>query len=254
MDYTGNYRDKRDSPAYQAAIKRRISRNAKIGNIRKMPPEVRALADALDADSSERYERNVRKYSNEQRRDEGMESIEWHLENHTPFWSGSEHHQCSNAETVIDARDWDNFGDKLVASWIVFGKLSEKQMEWVLKLPKQMAERAKKFSAAQEARKGSEWQGELKERLRDLSLTVTFIKTIESGYGYEARTSLLIKFVDADGNEFGTFGSGQTLWTLEKGDEVILTGTVKEHSTYQEIKQTFLTRCKVEPAKEASNG
>ena len=115
-------------------------------------------------------------------------------------------------------------------------------MEWVLKLPQKNADRDQARADAQEARKGSEWVGKLKERLRDLSLTVTFTTRIESDFG----ASKLVKFVDAEGNEFGTFGSGMSIWGLEKGDEVILTGTVKEHSTYQEIKQTMLSRCKVQ--------
>lgn len=252
MDYTGNYQDKRDSPAYQAAIKRRIARNAKIGNLRKMPPEVRALADHLDARETEKYNRTERQRMLDSYEPyPGDMTPEEYVDSWIPFWAGSEQHQVSNAGRVIDCHDWKDFGDKLVASWIVFGKLSEKQMEWVKKLPKKNAERDQAFLDAQEARKGSTWIGEIGERLRDLSLTVTFETRIETDFG----ASKLVKFVDADGNEFGTFGSGNSVWILEKGDEVILTGTVKEHSTYQEIKQTMLSRCKVsEQPKEASNG
>lgn len=252
MDYTGNYRDKRDSPAYQAAIKRRISRNAKIGNLRKMPPEVRALADHLDARDLAEYNRTTRQkmIDNWEPYPDDEMTAEEYADSWKPFWSGSEHSQCFNAQRVIDAHDWKDFGDKLVAAWIVFGKLSEKQMEWVLKLPQKNADRDQARADAQEARKGSSWVGELKERLRDLSLTVTFTTRIESDFG----TSKLVKFVDAEGNEFGTFGSGMSIWGLEKGDEVILTGTVKEHSTYQEIKQTMLSRCKVKEEEVASNG
>ncbi len=250
MDYTGNYRDKHDSPAYQAAIKRRIKRNALIGNFRRMPPEVRALADHLDARQTEKFNRTER-----QRMLDSYEPYpddmtpEEYVDSWIPSWAGPEQHQCSHAQLIIDCADWKDFGDKLVASWIVFGKLSEKQMEWVKKLPKKNQERDQAFIDAQEARKGSEYIGEIGERLRDLSLTVTFETRIETDFG----ASKLVKFVDADGNEFGTFGSGNSVWILEKGDEVILTGTVKKHETYKEIKQTMLSRCKVAEPEEASN-
>lgn len=237
---------KHDDPRYQAAIDRRIKHNAKIGNLRRMPAQVRTLADALDAEQRERFEFNVRKYSNEQRADEGMESIEWQLENWSPLWGGSEHSQVSHAQNIIDNQDrgdgHGHFGLKLVAAWIVFGKLSPKQMKWVRKLPREMAGRAKAREEVQEARKGSAWVGDVGERLRGLSVTVMFETHIESEWG----GAKLVKFTDTDGNEFGWFGSGVAIYDLKKGDEVILTGTVKKHDTYQGIKQTMLTRCLVE--------
>lgn len=237
---------KHDDPRYQAAIDRRIKHNAKIGNLRRMPAEVRALADSLDADQRERHERNLRSMDNAERAAEGLESIEWHLENWTPWWGGSEHSQVGHARNIIEDQDRGDsnggFGPKLVAAWIIFGKLSPKQMKWVRNLPREMAKRAKAREDAQEARRGSEWVGDVGERLRGLSVTVMFETHIESEWG----GSKLVKFSDADGNEFGWFGSGLSIWDLKKGDEVILTGTVKKHDTYQGIKQTMLSRCSIE--------
>ena len=58
---------------------------------------------------------------------------------------------------------------------------------------------------------------------------------------------------DADGNTF-TWKTGNTLYiptcdgdfvVANKGDTVVLKGTIKEHSEYKDEKQTVLTRCKV---------
>lgn len=241
--------DKYSNPRYQAAIKRRIAYNAKVGNLRKMPPEVRALADTLDADARRHYERRLARMDDEERIRNDYESAEWHLENFTGKWGGNERSQVSVATTIIDQGS-DNwlFGDKLVAAFIVYGRLSEKQMDWVRNLPEKMIEKEKERAEAKEARRGSEWVGDLKERLRDLSLTVTFTKVFEGG---EWGATMLVRFTDADGNEFAWFGTGADAWKLDKGDEVILTGTVKKHTTYDGIKETVLTRCKVTSDSEA---
>jgi hypothetical protein len=237
---------KHDDPRYQAAISRRIKHNAKIGNLRRMPAEVRALADALDTDQRVRFERDLLKMDNHERAHEGLMSIEEHLEMWSPAWGGSEHSQVSHAQVIIDLQDRGDsnggFGPKLVAAWIVFGKLSPKQMKWVRNMPGEMAKRAKAREDAQEARKGSEWVGSVGERLRGLAVTVMFETHIESEWG----GAKLVKFTDGDGNEFGWFGSGVAIYDLKKGDEVILTGTVKKHDTYQGIKQTMLTRCAIQ--------
>jgi hypothetical protein len=115
-------------------------------------------------------------------------------------------------------------------------------MKWVRNMPGEMAKRAKAREDAQEARKGSEWVGSVGERLRGLAVTVMFETHIESEWG----GAKLVKFTDGDGNEFGWFGSGVAIYDLKKGDEVILTGTVKKHDTYQGIKQTMLTRCAIQ--------
>ena len=240
--------DKHTNPHYQSAIARNIQHNARVGrarrNLQEMPLEVRALADVLDADSIASNERSVKETSNEERAREGIESIEYYIENFIPKWSRDERGQVEAALSIID-NDWGNFGEKLVAAWIVFGKLSDKQMEWVVTLPTKMAERKQARADELEARQRSEWVGELKERLRGLNLTVTYTTVVTSQFG----DSKLVKFVDADGNEFGWFGSGLDAWQLDKGDDVVLTGTVKEHSTYEGIKQTMLTRCKIGGAK-----
>lgn len=78
----------------------------------------------------------------------------------------------------------------------------------------------------------------------------SFVKTawfeVPSFAGYGMTTMYIHTFKDADGNVFiwkTSSGLG-----LESGEPVNIKGTVKEHSEYQDEKQTVLTRCKVEKA------
>lgn len=84
----------------------------------------------------------------------------------------------------------------------------------------------------------SEYMGEVKERLRDLDAVVLSIVHFSRYYG---------------DSSIYTFKSGENVlvWMtssskdLEKGDHVLLTGTVKSHDIYKGVKQTKLTRCSV---------
>lgn len=87
----------------------------------------------------------------------------------------------------------------------------------------------------------SEHVGEVGKRL---TVEVTLVKSFsfESNYGYYPTTSYIHNFVDAAGNVF--------IWKTtnsvsETAGKIKLTGTVKEHGEYRDIKQTILTRCKI---------
>lgn len=74
--------------------------------------------------------------------------------------------------------------------------------------------------------------------------------TYESQYG----GGVLLIIEGGEGFEGVTFkvsGSGQTLWAARRGDEVTVTGTVKEHGEYEGVAQTVLTRAKIVVTKEA---
>lgn len=93
-----------------------------------------------------------------------------------------------------------------------------------------------------DTRKPSEYVGELKQRITvDVVIKKTF--TVESFYG----TSLMIGMEDSEGNVFVSFYSGaaDSIWNLEEGDEVSVTGTIKKHDEYKGVKQTSLNRIKV---------
>ena len=83
---------------------------------------------------------------------------------------------------------------------------------------------------------GSEWQGEVGDRL-DLELTVQKAIPLDNGY---YGPSIFHLFTDAAGNEY-TWTTGSK--TLEEGTTYTLRGTVKEHKVYHNSKQTVLTRC-----------
>lgn len=81
--------------------------------------------------------------------------------------------------------------------------------------------------------------GEVGERLRDIK--VTYI----SCYGYDTRFgySQSFRFETEDGDIIRwVTGTPQK---LEVGDKICLTGTVKEHKTYNGENITVLTRCKI---------
>lgn len=82
----------------------------------------------------------------------------------------------------------------------------------------------------------SEYMGEEKERLRDLDVTVSAIRTTEGFYG----TTFIYTFM-MDKNILVWFSS--SCKNIEVGDNVLLTGTVKDHKEYMNKKQTILSRC-----------
>jgi hypothetical protein len=90
----------------------------------------------------------------------------------------------------------------------------------------------------------SRHQGELKERLRDLPVTIKMIREMgQSAYNWDA-INYLVKFQDADGNIFTWFTSAD-LFDYQEGQAVTVTGTVKGHKEYQDIQETQLTRCQL---------
>lgn len=84
-----------------------------------------------------------------------------------------------------------------------------------------------------------EFVGEVGERLRNIKVELTEAAGFEGRYGYTS----IYTFVDEDGNHYKWFTGKE----LEKGS-YILTGTVKDHSTYNFTNETVLTRCIVKGA------
>lgn len=82
----------------------------------------------------------------------------------------------------------------------------------------------------------SEYVGEVKERLRDLHATLTDSRQIDGYYG----TSTIYTF---------KVGENVFIWLtssyhdIQIGDNIILTGTIKDHKEYRGVKQTVLSRC-----------
>lgn len=90
----------------------------------------------------------------------------------------------------------------------------------------------------------SQHVGEVGEKL---TIKGSFVRSawfeVKSFRGYGTDTMHIHTFKDADGNVF-VWKTSKGL-CLEYGEPIQITGTVKEHSEYQDEKQTVLTRCKV---------
>ncbi|MFD6417040.1 hypothetical protein [Streptomyces sp. NPDC060194] len=97
--------------------------------------------------------------------------------------------------------------------------------------------------AAEQAARSSRPQGAVGERLTRNATVTTVIELEGRTYGYQSQRRRLVKFQDGDGNVFIWFSSAADV--PDQGDEVELTGTVKDHGVYGETAQTFLTRCRV---------
>ena len=92
-----------------------------------------------------------------------------------------------------------------------------------------------------EKNKDSQWLGSEGERLKDLLVTFESQRTI--GGGYYGNT-FLMKFRDEAGNIVSWFSSN--CFSLRPGEQVKITGTVKAHNEYKGVRETVLTRCKLE--------
>lgn len=81
----------------------------------------------------------------------------------------------------------------------------------------------------------SEFYGTPGQRI-EVKITVTKNVPLEGYYG----TSYCHTMEDADGHVF-VWITGSRSWGV--GEEKVIRGTIKEHKTYRNVKQTILTRC-----------
>lgn len=89
----------------------------------------------------------------------------------------------------------------------------------------------------------SEYIGEVKERLRDLQVTLTAVRNIDGFYG----TSYIYTFKKEENVLVWITSSYKD---IQIGHIYSLTGTVKEHKEYKNVKQTVLSRCIVKESGE----
>ena len=85
----------------------------------------------------------------------------------------------------------------------------------------------------------SQYVGEIGERLRDIPARIFSIGGFDSAYGYK----WVYTFEDEDGNRYSWFTTSQQ--SVNYGDMVSLTGTIKAHVEYRGARTTQLTRCKL---------
>ena len=88
----------------------------------------------------------------------------------------------------------------------------------------------------------SQFVGEIGERLRNMKGTLVSAKYFESNWGGN-----FIYTFKVDNNIFTWFT--QKVLDFEENDEIILTGTVKNHTEYNGVLQTQLSRCIIKESK-----
>lgn len=101
-----------------------------------------------------------------------------------------------------------------------------------------VAEYEAKRKEQEEIKVTSNYLGEVKAKITVNTNDFTCVSSWESMYG----PTYLYKFTDEDGNVCVWYASK----SIDNADSVIsVTGTVKNHSEYNGVKQTVLTRCRV---------
>jgi hypothetical protein len=89
--------------------------------------------------------------------------------------------------------------------------------------------------------------GAIGDRVRDLAGVIRFAKTYDASFGFRKATGMFMIIELDNGQVVKLAGTGRSLWGHERGDHVLVTGTVKAHETYEGQEQTVLTRATVTP-------
>lgn len=97
-----------------------------------------------------------------------------------------------------------------------------------------------RYSQARKALLASEHRGELKQRLRDIPVTMN-AKRVIGECSYSGAEKLLIQFLGEDNAVYVWFTTAN-LSDTEIGQKVKLTGTVVKHDEFNGVKQTVLSR------------
>lgn len=134
-------------------------------------------------------------------------------------------------------------------------KREAQQRIWEAEEAQRKAEREAKEEAERIAREKAEAEERARKAISKhigqvgdkIDVPVTFVKMawfeIPSFRGFGTETMHIYTFKDADGNVL-VWKTSKGM-DLEQGASFQLKGTIKEHSEYQEEKQTVLTRCKL---------
>jgi hypothetical protein len=121
--------------------------------------------------------------------------------------------------------------------------LSEKQCA----LFRDLLVRHKENEAKRKVRRdSSNHQGSIGDRV-EVHATVNFIKEFFNDYG----ATNLVNATDEHGNVFITWYSGSQ-YIPEQNEKVLIKGRIIDHSEYEEVPQTVLTRCKFISEQEAA--
>ena len=89
---------------------------------------------------------------------------------------------------------------------------------------------------------------EIGTRIKNVEATVTVAMSFEvPAFNYGTQWKAMVVLTTENGKVLKTTGTGDSLYGLEKGQKVTITGTVKAHAVYRQQDQTVLTRVKVIP-------
>lgn len=245
--------------AYFAAASRNIQVNAVVGRIQRLTDEEPEIYRLLIEVNADQYRRSVDEYHRRLKKAaewelEGGESLnEWHEYNRLPTPESTALVRIDDprrdahwiyslpADQVRDFR----FEQSLVIGYLKFGKLSDKQREWVTKLADDLPNKAKlreeERKAQAELDAASEYVGSVGERI-ELEGEIIFTTTVGRDSQWGPRE--LVKIRDTDGNVITTFTTAEWAWSAKRGQLVSGKATVKEHSTYEGTKQTIVNRPK----------
>lgn len=118
----------------------------------------------------------------------------------------------------------------LVSLFPTWNKALEREAEQRLREEQMKAERK------------SNWVGEVGKRITVAVENGSVVTSWENCFdGYHYTTTYMYKFIDAEGNVI----IWKTSTRIDEEEVTQITGTVKEHREFREVKQTVLTRCKV---------
>lgn len=150
------------------------------------------------------------------------------------------------AQTTTDTNYFNNLRVACALDWVGYDKLGllasafpahDKELEI-------QAEKAEREAKQKAEGMRSKHVGEVGKRVSFVPAEVKCVTSWETMYG---ETSIY-KMTDVDGNVF-TWKTSGGIYEGPRQVAVKITGTVKEHKEYRGVKQTELTRCKVEYGK-----
>lgn len=107
----------------------------------------------------------------------------------------------------------------------------------------QAAERAAAAKAKAQVAKTSQWVGKEKEKISDVDVTVVSARAVAGDYG----TTTIVTMRDTDGNQFKWWATGDKSNEITPGARMRMKGTIKGHDEYQGVKETSVTRARLEP-------
>lgn len=105
---------------------------------------------------------------------------------------------------------------------------------------------------AEQARRAALTQGflgEIGEKISDVPATIRYAKYCEAQAWNRSATMFVIAEADS-GQAIKMSGSSRSLFSLERGDRVLLSGKVKDHGQYNGQQQTILSHVRAEHVKE----